>query len=243
MIDTTLDPATATDAATEPLPTEGAEEEVMTLHYSPTPQQPPHRAPRPVRYRRGQTVYHEGDPAMSLYRVESGLVRVAKLTPRGRVLTVRHVLPGDYFGEEALTRRSRNHQVEALTDATITSVDPGSVTAESMHVITRSLSDQLHRVMDYEYHLQTGDLRQRVARYLLQLSETPIGGRDEAGRAYVRATHELIAEGTSSTRESVSKIVTDLRLEGLIETGYRRILLARPDALREIADSVPDEDF
>jgi CRP/FNR family transcriptional regulator, LitR-dependent transcriptional activator len=190
-----------------------------------------------MRYRRGQTVYYEGDPALSLFRVESGLIRIAKLTPKGRVLTVRHVLPGDYFGEEALTKAWRDHQVEALTDATVVPVDPNGMTHENLSLVTRSLSDQLQRVMAYEYHLQIGDLRQRVARYLLELSKTPLGGSDEQARLYVRATHELIAEGTSSTRESVSKIVTELRAEGLVQSGYRRITLLDIPALEELAEA------
>lgn len=195
-----------------------------------------------MRYRRGQTVYYEGDPAHSLYRVESGLVRIAKLTPKGRVLTVRHVLPGDYFGEEALTTSWRNHQVEALTDATVVPVDPQAISVENLHVVTRNLSDQLHRVMAYEYHLQIGDLRQRVARYLLELAGTPLGGVDDEGCRYVRATHELLAEGTSSTRESVSKIITELRAEGLVRSGYRRITLVDMPALEELAESTEDEE-
>jgi CRP/FNR family transcriptional regulator, LitR-dependent transcriptional activator len=191
--------------------------------------------PHQMRYRRGQTVYYEGDPALSLFRVESGLIRIAKLTPKGRVLTVRHVLPGDYFGEEALNKQWRDHQVEALTDATLVPVDPQSITGENLGVVTRSLSDQLQRVMAYEYHLQIGDLRQRVARYLLQLAQTPLGGLDETGRTYVRATHELIAEGTSSTRESVSKIITELRSEGFLQSGYRRITLLAKDGLENMA--------
>ena len=51
----------------------------------------------------------------------------------------------------------------------------------------------------------------------------------------VSATHELIAEGTASTRESVSKIITELRSEGLIESGYRSIVLLQPDELDEIS--------
>jgi CRP/FNR family transcriptional regulator, LitR-dependent transcriptional activator len=199
-----------------------------------------------MRYRRGQTVYYEGDPALSLFRVESGLIRIAKLTPRGRVLTVRHVLPGDYFGEEALTKSWREHQVEALTDATVVPVDPNGIQGESLSVVTRSLSDQLQRVMAYEYHLQIGDLRQRVARYLLTLSKTPLGGTDDAGKLYVRATHELIAEGTSSTRESVSKIVTELRSEGLVQSGYRRITLLnipQLELMAEANDLDNDDDF
>jgi CRP-like cAMP-binding protein len=198
-----------------------------------------------MRYRRGQTVYYEGDPALSLFRVESGLIRITKLTPKGRVLTVRHVLPGDYFGEEALTKAWRDHQVEALTDATVTPVDPNAMSGDSLHTVTRSLSDQLQRVMAYEYHLQIGDLRQRVARYLLELSKTPLGATDEQGLMYVRATHELIAEGTSSTRESVSKIVTELRSEGLLQSGYRRITLLKLEELEELAEAndLDDDDF
>ncbi len=201
----------------------------MTASYSPRQ--------HAMRYRRGQTVYYEGDPALSLFRVESGLIRIAKLTPKGRVLTVRHVLPGDYFGEEALTKAWRDHQVEALTDATVVPVDPNGMTPENLSLVTRSLSDQLQRVMAYEYHLQIGDLRQRVARYLMELSKTPLGGTDEQGRLFVRATHELIAEGTSSTRESVSKIVTELRADGLVQSGYRRITLLDQPALEELAEA------
>jgi CRP-like cAMP-binding protein len=101
--------------------------------------------------------------------------------------------------------------------------------------ITQSLSSQMQRLMDYEYHLQTGDLRQRVARYLLKLAETPLATPDAQGHSLVSATHELIAEGTASTRESVSKIITELRSEGLIDSGYRSIVLLAREALEDIA--------
>ena len=52
----------------------------------------------------------------------------------------------------------------------------------------------------------------------------------------VLATHELIAEGTASTRESVSKIITELRAEGLIESGYRSVVLISIKELTIIAD-------
>jgi CRP/FNR family transcriptional regulator, LitR-dependent transcriptional activator len=198
--------------------------------------------PHQIRYRRGQTVYFEGDPALSLFKVETGLVRIAKLTPKGRVLTVRHVLPGDYFGEEAFNGMLRDHQVEALTDATLSSLDPNGINVENLQSVTRSLSDQLQRVMAYEYHLQIGDLRQRVARYLMQLAATPLGGIDEQGHPFVRATHELIAEGTSSTRESVSKIITELRSDHLVQSGYRRITLLNVAILEQLSEATDLDD-
>ena len=187
-------------------------------------------------FQRRQTLYHSGDPAQSVYRVRDGLVRIARMTPEGRILTVRHVLPGDFFGEEAFVDGTREEIAEALTSAQIEAIDPAMINHTDLITITRSLSQQMQRQMDYGYHLQTGDLRQRVARYLLKLAKTPLARRDAAGRPMISATHELLAEGTASTRESVSKIITELRAEGLIQSGYRSITLVDEAELDAIAE-------
>jgi len=187
-------------------------------------------------FQRRQTLYHNGDPAQSVFRVRDGLVRITRMTPEGRVLTVRHLVPGDFFGEEAFMDGKREEIAEALTAAQIEAIDPALVNQQDLMAITRSLSVQMQRSMDYQYHLQTGDLRQRVARYLLKLAETPLAQRDAKGRPVISATHELIAEGTASTRESVSKIITELRSEGLIVSGYRSITVVAGDELAEVAE-------
>jgi CRP-like cAMP-binding protein len=189
-----------------------------------------------LRFQRKQTLYHNGDPAQSVFRVRDGLIRITRMTPEGRILTVRHVMPGDFFGEEAFMDARREEMAEALTNAQVEAIDPQLINHSDLMTITQSLSRQMQRLMDYEYHLQTGDLRQRVARYLMSLSETPLATRNEEGRLVVSATHELIAEGTASTRESVSKIITELRSEGLIESGYRSIVLLDTKTLEEIAE-------
>jgi len=186
-------------------------------------------------FNRKQALYHHGDNANSVFRVTSGLVRITRMTPEGRILTVRHVLPGDYFGEEAFMSGKREEMAEALTRTEIEAIDPSRIDGADLMSITQSLSHQMQRLMDYEYHLQTGDLRQRVARYLLTLADTPLATRDAAGHPAISATHELIAEGTASTRESVSKIITELRAEGLIRSGYRNIVLVDEVELDSIA--------
>lgn len=189
-------------------------------------------------FHRKQTLYHSGDPAQSVFRVRDGLIRITRMTPEGRVLTVRHVMPGDFFGEEAFMHGNREEIAEALTNAQIEAIDPEMINHGDLMTITQSLSKQMQRLMDYEYHLQTGDLRQRVARYLVKLSDTPLSTQDDARRMIISATHELIAEGTASTRESVSKIITELRSEGLIESGYRSITLLDPLELQAISDGL-----
>lgn len=188
-----------------------------------------------LKFQRKQTLYHHGDPAQSIFRVRDGLIRITRMTPEGRILTVRHVMPGDFFGEEAFMDGKREEIAEALTSAQIEAIDPQLINYSDLMTITQSLSVQMQRLMDYEYHLQTGDLRERVSRYLIKLSETPLCTYDEAGHPVVSATHELIAEGTASTRESVSKIITELRADGLIESGYRSIVLLDTTELEDIA--------
>ncbi|ADV68113.1 helix-turn-helix domain-containing protein [Deinococcus maricopensis] len=190
-----------------------------------------------VRFRcaRGEFVYQQGEQAARLYRAETGLLRLARTTGRGRTVTVRHVLPGDYFGEDALQGAVRAQGAEALTNATITRFEAADLDGDTLLDLTRNLGEQLRRAMMHEVHLQSGDLRQRLVRYLLELADTPLGAEDAENHLYVRATHELLAEGSGSTRESVSKIITDLRSEALIESGYRHVTLLDLEGLRTIA--------
>ncbi len=187
---------------------------------------------RPLR--RGDTLYYAGDASPALYRLESGLLRAIRLTPQGRNLTVRHVLPGDIFGEEALHGTPRGHQLVALTDAAVIPIYPQELQGAALWEIVRSLSIQLQRVMNDGVHIQDGELRERIARYLLNLADSSLGGL-EGGMRVVRATHELIAEGTGATRESVSKLIGEMRDDGLLAPAYRCIGLSDEAELRQLA--------
>ncbi len=203
--------------------------------------------PRKVRAARGELIYRQGEPSGLLYRADTGLIRLYQITPKGRTVTLRHVLPGDYFGEGSLglsnlsvgTGSTQRHlcSAEALTPASLYIYEPQTLSGRDLLDVSRSIGQQLRRAMQHEVHLQSGDLKHRVVRYLLELSDTPLGAEDSDDRLYVRATHELLAEGSGSTRESVSKVVTELRDAGLIETGYRHITLLDLAALKTLAGS------
>lgn len=217
------------------------------FHIETVQEAPPYTAPaleapsQRLHYHRKQHLYHVGDAAQSIFRLQEGLVRVTRMTPEGRLMTVRHVIPGDFFGEEAFRSKGRAEVAEALTVTTIQAFDPSRINYQDLLTITQSLSSQMQRLMDYEYHLQTGDLRQRVARYLLTLANTPLAEQNDQGCKVIAATHELIAEGTASTRESVSKIITELRSEDLIDSGYRSIMITQADKLHRIAHGAHDD--
>lgn len=188
------------------------------------------------RVRRKEVIYRAGDRAEALYRLERGLVRVVEILPDGRQLTLRHVLPGDYFGEESLSERNYRYTAETLTEAAIDALLPHDLSLEELRHIASSLASQMSQMHAYETHLQWGELRSRICRYLLYLAATAAHGQDERG-LYVTASHEEIADATASTRESVSKLLSDLRHEGLLDTGYRKIYLVDRQGLEAEAET------
>lgn len=184
---------------------------------------------------RGDTLFYRGDSSESLYRLDSGLLRAVYLTAQGRHLTVRHLLPGDVFGEEALQGRPRGCQVAALTGAVVVPLHPAQLGADELRDLAANLGGQLGRLMGEVVHLQDGELRQRIARYLLVLVDTELGDQGEGGLRCVRVTHELIAEGTGATRESVSKLIGEMRDDGLLQPAYRMLTLLDEAALQDEA--------
>lgn len=188
------------------------------------------------RVRRKEVIYRAGDRAEVLYHLERGLVRIVEILPDGRQLTLRHVLPGDYFGEEALSERSYRYTAEALTESAAFAVDAKALSADELRSLAGSLASQMVQVQAYETHLQWGELRSRICRYLLYLASTAAQGHDERG-VFVTASHEEIADATASTRESVSKLLSDLRHEGSLDTGYRKIYLVDRKTLELGAES------
>lgn len=183
-----------------------------------------------------QPLFHEGDRPESCYRVKSGLIRLMRIKPDGRSVTLRHVLPGDLFGEEVFIGAARYADAEAATDTEVEVFDSRHLGGADAVQIVHSLVEQTKRLLNDEYDFQVGYLRERIARYLCKLLRTPLGRREEDGRWQIFASHELIAEGTASTRESVSKELADMRHDGIIDTGYRCISITDARALRRLGD-------
>ena len=75
----------------------------------------------------------------------------------------------------------------------------------------------------------------RLATLLLNLGER-FGERDGTGTLIdVRLTHQDLANMIASTREAVSKVMSELQRDGIIESRNRRIVIINGEALAENA--------
>lgn len=74
----------------------------------------------------------------------------------------------------------------------------------------------------------------QVSYLLLDLAEV-----DGAGQHSVRLSHTTLAHLLGARRQSVTRVIGELRTSGLVSTGYGLTVVEDPDGLREVVGAVP----
>jgi len=105
-----------------------------------------------------------------------------------------------------------------------------SLAVRWMTSIARRLDDDRRRLVV----VTSRPLIAQVAYLLLDLQET-----DSSGQCVARLSHTTIAHLLGARRQSVTRVVRELRDRGLIETGYGHTRLLDLDGLREVMGREP----
>jgi CRP-like cAMP-binding protein len=95
-----------------------------------------------------------------------------------------------------------------------------------MRSIAMRLNDDRRRLLA----ILTSDLAGQVAFLLLEHAEAGL-----EGVPVVHLSHDVIAQLLGARRQSVSRVIAELRVQGLLATAYRRIDLIDPAGLQEVA--------
>ncbi len=99
-----------------------------------------------------------------------------------------------------------------------------------MTSIARRLDDDRRRLVV----ITSKPLIAQVAYLLLDLAEL-----DNSGQCIVRLSHTTIANLLGARRQSVTRVMAELRQQGLISTGYGVTVVEDPDGLRECMGHEP----
>ena len=98
-----------------------------------------------------------------------------------------------------------------------------------------SFSERLRQSDEVIESLLHREVSTRLATLLMNLSER-FGKQNGAGEALdVRLTHQDLANMIASTREAVSKVMSEFQRDGIIETRSRKISILNKNALAEHA--------
>jgi CRP/FNR family transcriptional regulator, global nitrogen regulator len=179
-------------------------------------------------------IFAPGDPDDQVYFLLEGTVRLYKIYGEYKEATVALLREGDVFGELSLEETSRqNAFAEAITDARVAVVRKSvlnEVTKRCPEFALRlfsSFSERLRQSDETIESLLDREVSARLATLLSHLGDR-FGEPDGSGTVLkVRLTHQDLANMIASTREAVSKEMSEFQRAGLIETRNHRIVVNR----------------
>ena len=175
-------------------------------------------------------IFAPGDPDDQLYFLLEGTVRLYKIYGEYKEATVALLREGDVFGELSLEERScQNAFAEAITDARVAVVRKSVLNEvikrrpEFALKLFSTFSQRLRQSDETIESLLDREVSARLATLLSHLGER-FGEPDGSATVLkVRLTHQDLANMIFSTREAVSKEMSELQRAGLVEVRNRRI--------------------
>ncbi len=174
-----------------------------------------------VRFKAPQSVLYEGDAADFAYNLCSGVVRVTKMLPDGRRQITGFLFPGDFMG---LTHKDQYaYSIEAVTNVELCRFPRNRLMTlfEESREMERKLlamaTDELSSAQEQILLLGRKTARERVASFILKLSRMARNRGERGNPVGLPMSRADIADFLGLTIETVSRTLTKLTKEGLIE--------------------------
>jgi CRP/FNR family transcriptional regulator len=185
-------------------------------------------------------IFTPGDPDDQLYFLLSGTVRLYKIYGDYKEATTALLKDGGVFGKLSLVEgRWQDVFAEAVTESRVAGVQKASLERviksdpEFALRLFSSLSERLRQSDEVIESLLHREVSTRLATLLMNLSDR--FGEEDGTLIGVRLTHQDLASMIASTREAVSKVMSEFQREGVIETRSRRIAVLDREALSKRA--------
>lgn len=194
----------------------------------------------------GQRILSPDDPSDRIHIVKKGKVRVYRVTPDGKQLTLDIHEAGAILGDMELLGQEAIPEAfaETLDDAVICTISPDEMRrlVERYPTIGVNIISYLsRRLRDAESALESMAYQrvgQRLARKLIDLSSR-FGVKTSRGTLIeARLTQQELAEMIGTTRETLAHTLADFRARGLLDTEKHKVLIRDAEQLMDIADGL-----
>lgn len=192
----------------------------------------------------GEILFHRGDPAIRVYLVVEGQIKLTQVTAAGDQVIVALLADGDLFAVvAAMQETSYPVAAETMIPTTLLAWRRDVLAAEmdrypAMSLeATRIVSIRMRGLQERFRELATLPVPARLSRALLRLAEAH-GKRVGNGIALdLQLSRQTLAELTGTTLYTVSRLLSGWKEEGLVELGRQRVKILDLAALRERSES------
>jgi CRP-like cAMP-binding protein len=191
-----------------------------------------------------KVIFREGDPSTFVLLVLHGWVKVTAASDGGGVALLAVRQGGDIAGELAgLDSAPRLATVTTAGPVLAKVIGSNEFVAfldrepEAWHAVSRAIAAKLRWATRRRVDFGSCPVAMRVARVVVEL-ERAYGGAGPGGDGRtigVALTQPELATLVGATEPSVHKVLRDLRLAGVLNTGYRSLVIRDMEALRRTA--------
>ncbi len=192
------------------------------------------------RLKKGETLFHIGDRFTSLYAIRTGSCKTVSLSEHGDDQISGYHMPGDIIGTDGIDTDSHGCRAVALEDTEICTLPFGRIEALGrqhagfQHNLVRLLSREITRERALLLLLGTMHAEQRLAAFLLDLSDR-YGARGYSPSEFVlRLTRDEIGSYLGLKLETVSRLFSRFQRDGLVQIQGRIVKLLDRVSLRRL---------
>lgn len=181
-------------------------------------------------FRKGDTLFHEGDPGDSLHLIEKGRVAIRASTRAGDEAILNVLGRGEFFGEQALlsptaSRTASVVALEAVETRVLLRTDFEQLRREQPSVerfLVEALAAQVRRLSTQLLEALYLPVEVRVVRRLVALAELYAS---ESPTIDVPLRQEELASLAGSTRSTTNRVLQQLVDDEIIRLGRGRIVI------------------
>lgn len=195
----------------------------------------------PRKFKRGETVFNQGDSSEGFYVVQTGAVKVYKLSAEGKEQVLHIVGPGENFAEATLFGDTTYPAYcEALKDSALLLLPK----TDFLHLLKdnpefslrmlASLSTWLKRLAMLVEEVTFKDVNSRLAGFLLSLMETQGVKTPDGIRIDLEMDKKTLAARLGTISETLSRSLRKLKDQEIIKVEGRKLTILDREALKDV---------
>ena len=190
--------------------------------------------------KRGDAIYRADDPFQSIYAIRAGSFKTVVMHRDGREQVTGFHLAGEVLGLDGVCTERHSSDAIALEDSSVCIIPYAlleSLCGESKRLqqqVLRMMSGEIVRESSLMMLLGTMSAEQRVASFLLSLSNRMKARGYSAAEFNLRLTREEMGNFLGMKLETVSRMFSKFQREGLVQTHGKQIRIVNLDALGRV---------
>lgn len=198
--------------------------------------------PESVRYhKKGELIYSEGTRIKGCYFVYSGIIKIYQTGHEGKEQIIKFDREGDIFGFRSVIRHEPAcTSIETLSDAILCYIpdkvlldlikNNSGFAYDLVQIACKELGDSNRYIRD----IAQKSVKERLAEILLSIAGD--FGMENDGTLKLNITREDLSNFVGTATETVIRLLSDYKAEGLIEVKGRKIKLLNIEKLKTIAE-------